>query len=304
VGYRELWLVVVAAAVGLSVQGPLRSVDRHQGLNALLVVLVFATAVTISPEALRRVGASWPVLVLALAATLVTLPALAWAASRIVGAGTLRDGVLAVGLAPCEIASVATTAMAGGAPALSAGLLLGSTVVSVAAAGPILALEAGHASVHSGRVVQNLVLVVAVPFVVGALVRWRWELTARAEAAAGTIAAVAVAALVAVIAAEVHLSGRYGAVLAALVVFLAGSAGLGWLLARALGRDGPDGGGTGLSLLLTTSMRDFAIAAGMASSAFGAAAAAPLGLYGILVLAWGTGVAGLVRRRRLRQPGS
>jgi hypothetical protein len=51
------------------------------------------------------------------------------------------------------------------------------------------------------------------------------------------------------------------------------------------------------ALLLTTSMRDFAIAAGLASAAFGPAAAAPLGLYGILVLVWGTAVAGVLRQR-------
>ncbi|HEX4396319.1 MAG TPA: hypothetical protein VH136_01665, partial [Trebonia sp.] len=50
------------------------------------------------------------------------------------------------------------------------------------------------------------------------------------------------------------------------------------------------------ALLLTTSMRDFAIAAGLATAAFGPAAAAPLGLYGILVLVWGTAAAGTLRR--------
>jgi hypothetical protein len=45
-------------------------------------------------------------------------------------------------------------------------------------------------------------------------------------------------------------------------------------------------------------MRDFAIAAAIAAAAFGPAAAAPLGLYGILVLAWGTATAGVLRRRR------
>ena len=32
--------------------------------------------------------------------------------SRLVVAGSLRDGAMTIGLAPCEIASVATTAMA------------------------------------------------------------------------------------------------------------------------------------------------------------------------------------------------
>jgi predicted Na+-dependent transporter len=48
-------------------------------------------------------------------------------------------------------------------------------------------------------------------------------------------------------------------------------------------------------VLLTTSMRDFAIAAGLAAAAFGPAAAAPLGLYGVLVMVWGTAAAGRLR---------
>jgi predicted Na+-dependent transporter len=51
------------------------------------------------------------------------------------------------------------------------------------------------------------------------------------------------------------------------------------------------------ALLLTTSMRDFAIAAALATAAFGPAAAAPLGVYGITVLIWGTGSAGFMRAR-------
>jgi predicted Na+-dependent transporter len=50
------------------------------------------------------------------------------------------------------------------------------------------------------------------------------------------------------------------------------------------------------ALLLTTSMRDFAIAAALATAAFGPAAAAPLGIYGITVPIWGTGSAGFMRR--------
>jgi predicted Na+-dependent transporter len=111
------------------------------------------------------------------------------------------------------------------------------------------------------------------------------------DRAATATAAVAVAALVALIAAEVHLSTRYLAVAAALVIFLGGSVVIGRLLGTGARRP------TAVAVLLTTSMRDFAIAAGLAATAFGAAAAAPLGLYGILVLIWGTAAAGLERKR-------
>jgi predicted Na+-dependent transporter len=315
--YPELAAVLAAAIIGLSVQRPLAWLDARQGINVLLAVLVFATAVTIEPAALRRAAASWRPLLAALAIGVTVLPALAWAAARMVPAGPLRDGVLTVGLAPCEIASVATTAMAGGEAAVAAGLLIGSTVAAVAVAGPILALEAGRAGFSPGGVIGNLALVVVLPLAAGialrasaaaadaraersptriSLLAWlpattRALATPRAQRAASHVALAAVAALVALIAAEVHFSAGYAAVAAALVVFLLASAVVGRLLGLRAPRP------VAAALLLTTSMRDFAIAAGLAAAAFGPAAAAPLGLYGILVLVWGTAAAGALRRR-------
>jgi predicted Na+-dependent transporter len=94
----------------------------------------------------------------------------------------------------------------------------------------------------------------------------------------------------------VHLSAGYATVAAALVVFLLCSA----VIGRLLGLHAPRP--VAAALLLTTSMRDFAIAAGLATAAFGPAAAAPLGLYGILVLVWGTAAAGTLRRGHPRPP--
>ena len=330
--YPELAAVLAAAIIGLSVQRPLAWLAARQGINVLLAVLVFATAVTIEPAALRRAAAAWRPLLAALAIGVTVLPALAWAAARLVPAGPLRDGVLTVGLAPCEIASVATTAMAGGEAAVAAGLLIGSTVAAVAVAGPILALEAGHAGFSPGGVIGNLALVVALPLAVGIALRasagpaadvraersprasappavgvraeqaptrislraWlsattRALATPRAQRIASHVALAAVAALVALIAAEVHFSAGYAAVAAALVVFLLASVVVGRLLGLRAPRP------VAAALLLTTSMRDFAIAAGLAAAAFGPAAAAPLGLYGILVLVWGTAAAGALR---------
>jgi predicted Na+-dependent transporter len=303
--YPELLAVLAAAILGLSVQPPLAWLAARQGINVLLAILVLATAVTIDPAALRRLAAAWRSLLLALAAGSTVLPALSWALSRLVAAGPLRDGVLAVGLAPCEIASVATTAMAAGEAAIAAGVLIGSTVAAVALAGPILTLEAGRASVSPGAIIANLALVVALPLAAGLAARAAAELpaspaarvlaTSRAEAVAAKIALAAVAALVALIAAEVRLSAAYLAVAAALLLFLLASA----LLGRVLGARAP--APTATALLLTTSMRDFAIAAGLAAAAFGPAAAAPLGLYGIAVLIWGTAVAGVLRSRLARR---
>ncbi len=300
-GYPELAAVLAAAVLGLTAQRPLAWLAARQGINVLLAVLTFATAVTIEPAALRAAASAWRSLLAALAAGITVLPALSWVVSRMVAAGPLRDGVMTVGLAPCEIASVATTAMAGGEAALSAGVLIGSAAAAVLAAGPILRAEAGHAGFSPGGIIVSLALVVALPLAAGIAARTRVPLTAgalstaRAERAAAVTALCAVAALVALIAAEVHLSAGYAVVAGALAVFLLCSA----LVGRLLGARTRAAAAT--ALLLTTSMRDFAIAAGLATAAFGPAAAAPLGLYGILVLAWGTAAAGLLRRSPLRR---
>jgi predicted Na+-dependent transporter len=289
--YPELLIVLVAAVIGLTVQSPLAWLTSHNGINALLVVLVFSTAVTIEPAALRRASASWRPLVATLVAGATILPLLSWLVARMVSSGSLRDGVMSVGLAPCEIASVATTAMAKGEAALSAGVLIGSTIITVTIAGPILAIEAGHASVQPGHIVTNLLVVVALPLFAGLVIGAARPLGDRAHRTALTVATVSVAALVALIAAEVHFSIGYVAVAGSLLLFLAGSIVIGRLIGRS------SASRTASSILLTTSMRDFAIAAGLATSAFGTAAAAPLGLYGVLVLLWGTGAAGWLRRR-------
>ena len=262
------------------------------------------------------------------------LPALAWAAARLVPAGPLRDGVLAVGLAPCEIASVATTAMAGGEAAVAAGVLIGSTVAAVAARRPDpgpggrpcrllpggviaqpgarggppagrrhraarIGRAGSRASARNGRPAHRPLPAAGVgeeqaPTRIS-LRAWlstttRALATPRAQRIASHVALAAVAALVALIAAEVHFSAGYAAVAAALVVFLLASVVVGRLLGLRAPRP------LAAALLLTTSMRDFAIAAGLAAAAFGPAAAAPLGLYGILVLVWGTAAAGALRR--------
>jgi BASS family bile acid:Na+ symporter len=289
--YRELALVLVAAALGLTVQSPLAWLVRHQGINVLLAVLVFSTAISIEPTTLRRLPSLWRDLVYALAVGITVLPAISWLAAFLVHEGPLRDGVVTVGLAPCEIASIATTAMAGGSVVLAGGLLIGSTILTVSVAGPILALETHHASVHPGHVVTNLLIVVAIPLALALAIRVRYPLPTRLEPVAQATSSLSVAALVALIAAEINLDLDYLRVAASLLTFLAASIALGLFVGR------NNRVGSRSALLLTLSMRDFAIAAGLAATAFGPEAAAPLGLYGILVLTWGTGSAGYLRAK-------
>src|ERR1700677_3049676 len=105
--YPELTTVLVAAILGLSIRAPFAWLASHQGINVLLAILVFSTAITIGAEALRQVIRDWRLLLTTLVVGATVLPAASWVVSRLVAAGSLRDGVMAAGIAPCEIASVA-----------------------------------------------------------------------------------------------------------------------------------------------------------------------------------------------------
>ena len=216
-------------------------------------------------------------------AAMASLQIAAWSVSAV----ALRRGVLTVGLAPAEIASVATTSMAGGDTALAAAMLVVSTLACVALAGVGLRLLGGGASIRVLPLLANLGLIVGLPLAGGLALRRVVALSARQEAAAERLSVALVTLLVWLIASQVHLSGPYVAVFGALVLFLGGSA----LLGAGLGLRAP--APVARALLLTTSMRDFAIAAGIAVAAFGAASAAPLGLYGVMVIGWGMAVATL-----------
>jgi predicted Na+-dependent transporter len=289
--YRELVLVALAAAVGLTLQHPVDWVVRHQGIDVFLVILVFSTALTIEPRSLRELPSAWRQLSLALIVGITLLPVLSWLVAQLVAPGSLRQGVSTIGLAPCEIASIATTAMAGGDVALAGGVLIGSTLLTVVLTGPILAVEASGTALDSWHILLNLLGIVAAPLAAGVLLRFIVARPDRLDRLATTTSTLSVAILVALVAAQVHFAKSYLSVLAAIVLFLAGSAALGLLV-----RHGATPS-TKKALLLTVSMRDFAIAAGLASAAFGVRAAAPLGLYGIAVLVWGTGSAGFMRTR-------
>lgn len=286
---NHIGLLLLAGAVVLSqaVPAPARFLVAHRGLDISLAILVFSTAIGISPRAFLGLRDHSRRLILALVASATLLPALSWAVSRIVPTLTLRRGVLAIGLAPAEIASVATTSLAGGDGAISAGILVGSTLVTVAGAGVGLRLLGGAGAVRLLPLLGNLALVVGAPMAAGIAIRTRASLSERQDAAAERVSVAVVTFLIWLVAAEVRLSRPYGEVTAALVLFLAGSIALG----ATLGVRAPRPVAT--ALLLTTSMRDFAVAAGIAVAAFGASSAAPLGLYGVIVIGWGMTVAAL-----------
>jgi predicted Na+-dependent transporter len=277
-----LGLVVIVAAAGVAYPRPGRAIDAGGAILYTLAVLVFCTGASMTFREIAAVRTASRRLVLVLAVSTVTLPALAWLASHLVTGPALRGGVLSAGVAPAEVASVALTGLAGGEVALAAGLLVASTVLTVLLAGPILSIAGAHSAASQLGLLATLALVVALPLAAGSALRTIDPLSGREQPPVRVLGTASLLVLLWEVASELHLRASDARVVLALVLYLAGGAVLGWLLAIGV----PPGRRT--AIVLPTAMRDFAVAAGIATSAFGAAAAAPLGIYGILVLIFGT----------------
>jgi len=289
-------LAVVVAAAGIAAPGPGRALSRHDGIAAALAVLVFATGLTLRVADLALVRAGWRRAAVVLLVSTAALPALAWAASQLIGDPVLRPGVQAVGVAPAEVATVALCTIAGGETAVAAVLLVTSTLLTVLLAGPILALQGAPLTLSATGLLAALLLVVALPLAAGVGLRAAWSPGAGAGAAIRIVTIAALAVLLWQVASQIRLDGGYLRVLAALAVFVAGSLLLGWLLSVRLPAS------QAVAVVLPVGMRDFAVAAGIAAAAAGPAAAAPLGAYGVLVLLAGSAVTQV--RRATPAPGS
>lgn len=285
-----LLLVLTSAALGIAFPGPGRHLDARDAILVTLAVLVFCTGASMTFSDITAIRTASRRMVLVLAVTTVTLPALAWLASQLINSQALRGGVLAAGVAPAEVASVALTGLAGSEAALAAGLLVTSTVLAVLLAGPILSLLGANSTTSQIGLLAILALVVALPLLAGAATRTLDPFGGHEQSPLRILGTVSLLVLLWEVASELQLRASDARVAAALLLYLACSAGLGWLLATGA----PARQRT--AILLPTAMRDFAVAAGIAASAFGAPAAAPLGIYGILVLVFGTVIVYIIRR--------
>jgi predicted Na+-dependent transporter len=166
-----LLLVVILAALGIGFPGPGRRVDAGNTIQATLAVLVFCTGAPMTFGDIAALKTASRRMLVVLVVTTIALPPLAWLASRLVIGSALRGGILAAGIAPSEVASVALTGLAGGEAALAAGLLVASTVMTVILAGPVLDLLGEHSSTSQIGLLGTLALIVALPLLPGSALR-------------------------------------------------------------------------------------------------------------------------------------
>lgn len=292
---RIVALALVAAALALVV--PSRPLSRRSDL--LLAALVLLTALGIAPGRLVALRTRPRALLALSVGPLLALTGLAWALGRPFADPT-RDGILALGLSSSEVASVGLVALAGGDAVLALGVLTGSLVTS-AVLGPLLAAGLGHTAGHvsSTTLLGRFALVVLVPLVVGLAARRILPAIGRGEGALGGLSTLTVCALVYAALSGVSAGQQLsGAVLGSLAFLLA--SGLLALVATRLASR-LDAASVGLPV----GLRDFAVAAALASQAFGPRAAGVAGVYGVLMLIAGAVTATLLRRPAAAQlPGT
>ena len=281
-----LALVAVAAALLLPTE---QVADRG---DLMLAALVALTALGIAPRAIWELRSRWQaVLALSLAPFAVLVP-LAWAIGRLFDS-PVREGVLTLGMSSTEVAAVGLVALAAGDAALALGALTGS-LIAAATIGPVLIglLADTSASANTGELLGRFALVVLLPLAAGVTARALWPRLARGEpwyAAGSTLAVVALI--------YAALSGSNAGddllpALGASAAFLALSAIPALAAARIASRDRQS------AVAFAVALRDFAVAATLATQAFGAPAASVGGIYGVLMLIAGALATATLRHRQ------
>jgi predicted Na+-dependent transporter len=285
-----LYLVLLVGAIALWLPAPGRALDRGDYVYITLAVLVFTAGLTVdlaSFAAVRR--GRWRMLAV-LAASSVLLPLLAWGLSQLVS-GQLRDAMLAVGVAPSEVASLALVGFGAGDVVTAAALVLASTLITIAMAGPLLTLFAHASHLDTTGLAGTLVLVVAIPLLLGVGVGTRLAPTGITRAIAAIVGNLALLMLIWEVASQVVPEAAYLIGTLLLILFVIGCMLIGAALSFGTSRS------VRIGIVMPVAIRDFAIAAGIATAAFGASTTGLLGIYGLLVLVFGTLAARILSSR-------
>lgn len=286
---RLVFALVVVGGLAIWLPTPGRFLDHGWVIDATLAVLVFTAGLSVEVSNISKARSLGARMVIALVVSSVLLLALSWSLSHLV-VGSQRDGVLALGVAPGEVATIAFVGLAAGDVAIAAVMVFGSTLVTLVLAGPLLGLmTAGHAVVHPLGLAVNLAVVVVVPLILGVVVGHRGVGQREGLRELGELVGLlTLLVLMVEVASELHLGAADLIGLFVVLVFAIGSLLVGMVVSLGM----PIAQRAGV--LLPAGIRDFAIAAGIATAAFGPSTIGLLGIYGLLALILGAIVTRLI----------
>jgi BASS family bile acid:Na+ symporter len=280
-----IYLIVIFGAMSVWFSTPGRVLDRGDWVYVTLAILVFTAGLTVDVGNMAHVRRHrWRIL-LALVVPMLLLPLLAWSLSLLVD-GPQREALLALGVAPSEVATLALVGLAAGDVVTAALMLFGSTLFTIVAAGPLLSLVASTrgtvVNLHPLVLAGTLTLVVALPLALGVVLGHRMRASAVARDLSELIGLAALLTLIVEVASQMHLELAYLLGIAALIMFIIGASLIGMTISIGTSRSLRSG------IVLPVAIRDFAVAAGIATAAFGVSAVGLLGIYGLIVLMIGS----------------
>ena len=278
-------LAVTAALVALV--APSGALAEHSDL--VLAALVLFTALGIRPSELAELRSRTGVVAGLVLVPFALLAPLAWVVSRLFD-DAVRDGVLTLGVASTEIAAVGIVALAGGSAALALGVVTGSLVLAALAGPPVLGLlaEAGT-NVAVGELVGRFALVVVLPLALGLAGRARFARLREVDAELAGLASLTVVLLLYCAMSGTPGGGELASAAGGSALFLIASAIPAGAWAVVASRD------LRLTGVLVIELRDFAVAAALATQAFGPPTATVPAVYGVLMLLLGAAAAHLIR---------
>jgi predicted Na+-dependent transporter len=264
-------LPLVLVAAGAGIVAPSGQVARRS--DAILAALVFTVAVTIEPSRLQEAFFQrWRIAVAVVLPFIVLLP-LSLALGRAFE-NPERDALLALGLAPSEVAVAALVALAAGDAAFALVVVAFSLFASALLA-PVVAPLFADSGVDAAELIVRFSFVVMIPLLAGLFLRARSRraaLSRYGESASIPILALLVYASLGELG---TLSDLGAASLAALAFF--GVSILAAVALRPVLGEFRTGG-------LVFSLRDFAVAATLAFQIGPAGAAVTPAVYGVLML--------------------
>jgi solute carrier family 10 (sodium/bile acid cotransporter), member 7 len=182
---RQWFLLLIAAAVaaGILCHGPMAALNRDQKwmVKAIVVIAMLLNAFTMKGGDIVASALLWKAHIVALAASYVLLPALLFCAARCATSDPQMAAAFAiVGAVPCTLASNAIwTRLAGGNDALALTMTVLSNVLNFVIGPLVLLVTVGQeVSVPAAKIGLDLLITVALPVVVGQLVRLKFAAVA------------------------------------------------------------------------------------------------------------------------------
>lgn len=301
VALHEALVPLVALAAGLGVVFPDAAHWLRPAVPVMLAGQVLGVALTVTARQFCPVLLRPGPIVAALGVQWLLFPVFGYLLLRVSGADLAGQGAFIVAVSPAEITSALVAVVAGGT-AMTATVLMTASVGTACILTPVwLALLGRHAgSVDRQSIIVELVASVALPLVLGVVIRTHSAAVARHPRRCLDLAGVSLLLVVFVGAGAARpllLSSRLGEALLFAVALVVWGGLLGGAVGAAAGRRRP----VGLALAFPVGMREFGIATAVAlsvaprSAGFG-------GLYGIVMMLGATAVAHLLSLTRSSDP--